>query len=158
MEEPKLKNLVHQRGQIKRKVTMINNALEEAEDDPSRVTVSLLKVYAKKLDLHYQEYVEAHRQILEVTPSAKIEDQDEMQMAFDKLHTEALARLEALTELLGTPARQGTGPQVIVQQQPLKAPIPTFDGNYANWPKFKAIFQNIMEKSIDRHHQAVPPG
>ncbi|XP_065094958.1 uncharacterized protein LOC135715992 [Ochlerotatus camptorhynchus] len=39
--------------------------------------------------------------------------------------------------------------QIIVQQQPLKAPIPTFDGDYANWPKFKAIFQDLMANSGD---------
>lgn len=40
-------------------------------------------------------------------------------------------------------------PQMIAQQQPLKAPIPTFDGSYANWPKFKAIFLDLMANSGD---------
>lgn len=35
-------------------------------------------------------------------------------------------------------------PQVIVQQQPLKAPIPIFDGRYEDWPKFKAMFLDVM--------------
>ncbi|XP_055622858.1 uncharacterized protein LOC129766361 [Toxorhynchites rutilus septentrionalis] len=40
-------------------------------------------------------------------------------------------------------------PQVIIQQQPLKVPIPTFDGSYSAWPKFKAIFQDLMAMSGD---------
>ncbi|XP_065091339.1 dystrophin, isoforms A/C/F/G/H-like [Ochlerotatus camptorhynchus] len=39
--------------------------------------------------------------------------------------------------------------QVIVQQQPLKAPISTFDGQYENWPKFEAMFLDIKAKSND---------
>lgn len=28
-------------------------------------------------------------------------------------------------------------------------PIPSFDGSYSGWPKFKAIFQDLMARSGD---------
>ncbi|XP_055543082.1 uncharacterized protein LOC129728654 [Wyeomyia smithii] len=39
--------------------------------------------------------------------------------------------------------------QVIVQQQSLRAPLPTFDGKYEHWPRFKAMFQDLMSRSSD---------
>ncbi|XP_035906396.1 uncharacterized protein LOC118509627 isoform X2 [Anopheles stephensi] len=38
---------------------------------------------------------------------------------------------------------------IIVQQHALPASLPTFDGTYANWPKFKAMFLDIIKKSSD---------
>lgn len=34
-------------------------------------------------------------------------------------------------------------------QQPLKVPIPTFDGTYFSWPEFTAIIQDLIEYSTD---------
>ncbi|XP_062703912.1 uncharacterized protein LOC134286324 [Aedes albopictus] len=151
-EVDEMKNLIHQRGQIKRKVTLINHVLEAAEDDVSEVSASLLKVYSKKVELHYQEYVEAHREVLAATPSSKLEEQDEIQMAFDVLHTEVLDRLERLSLLFvksANPAHESGSPHVILQQQPLRAPIPSFDGKVENWPKFRTMFEDIVVSSHD---------
>ncbi|XP_062714118.1 uncharacterized protein LOC134290907 [Aedes albopictus] len=145
-----VKTLIYHRGQIKRKVTMINQTLEEAEDDPTKITPSLLKVFAKRLELHYQEYEAAHREVLDATPPSKFEEQGEMQMAFDMLHIEATDRLERLSTKLtagGAPAMATGNPQVIIQQQPLRAPIPSFDGKVENWPKFRAMFEDIVVRS-----------
>lgn len=144
-----VKFLIHQRGQVKRRVTLISRCLEDAEDDPSKVTPTLLKVFAKKLDVHYQEYTAVHREILEVTPSSKLEEQDEMLMTFDKLHTEALDRVERLSAMLAetvAPANGTVNPQVIIQQQPLRPPIPSFDGKVENWPKFRTMFAAMNPK------------
>lgn len=50
MEEV-LKSLVHQRGAVKAKVTAIVQLLEKGEDDLAQVSLPLLKVFSKKLDL-----------------------------------------------------------------------------------------------------------
>ncbi|XP_062704099.1 uncharacterized protein LOC134286498 [Aedes albopictus] len=145
-----VKTLIYHRGQIKRKVTMINQTLEEAEDDPTKITPSLLKVFAKRLELHYQEYEAAHREVLDATPPSKFEEQGEIQMAFDMLHIEATDRLERLSTKLtagGAPAMATGNPQVIIQQQLLRAPIPSFDGKVENWPKFRAMFEDIVGRS-----------
>ncbi|XP_065074450.1 uncharacterized protein LOC135698402 [Ochlerotatus camptorhynchus] len=149
----KLQMFIHQRGQIKGKVTKITNNLEKAEDDPSQISASLLKVYGKKLEMHYTEYTEAHREVIAITPPAKMEEQDDKLDEFDVLHTEALDRLERLMEYFAKPAPVVAIPsgaaQVVVQHHPLKAPIPSFDGRVENWPKFKAMFEDLVVKSGD---------
>lgn len=155
MEE--LKPLIHQRGQMKGKVTAIASALENAEQDPSQVSLPLLKVYSKKLEAHYLEYSNLHKEILCSIPPNKFKDQDEKLNEFDKLHTDCLIRLECLIESVSKSANISqalqttptSATQVIVQQQPLKAPIPTFDGRYENWPRFKSMFQDIIGRCTD---------
>lgn len=64
-------------------------------------------------------------EVLIVTTLSKLEEQDEMQMAFDMLHIEALDRIYRLSTKLAataTPAVESGIPQVIVQRQPLQAP------------------------------------
>lgn len=154
MEE--VKALVHQRGQVKGSVTTIVRALEKAEDDPSQVSLPILRVYSKKLESFYNTYVSLHKEILACTPSGKLDEQDEKLSEFEDLHTDALIRVEILIEAITKPLSatvptlsQQNSPQVIVQQQPLRAPIPTFDGRYENWPRFKMMFQDIVDKCSD---------
>ncbi|XP_058456776.1 uncharacterized protein LOC131434146 [Malaya genurostris] len=40
-------------------------------------------------------------------------------------------------------------PQIVVQQQPLPIPIPSFDGKPENWPRFQQVFSDIISKSRD---------
>nr|XP_040241675.2 uncharacterized protein LOC120961733 [Anopheles coluzzii] len=146
------KVLIHQRGQIKRRVTLINNMLEEAKEDPTKVSQTQLKVFAKKLDVHYQEYSAVHREILESIPSSKLDEQDEMLTAFDVLHTEAMNTIEQLSEARSqpmAPADSTVTQQFIVQQQPLRAPIPSFDGRVENWTKFQTMLEDIVAKGSD---------
>lgn len=149
----KLQMLIHQRGHIKGRVTKINHNLEKAEDDPSQISASLLKVYGKKLELHYTEYTDAHREVIDMIPPAKLEEQDDKLDEFDAMHTEALDRLERLMEYFAKPVPVAAIPngsaQVVVQHHPLKAPIPSFDGRVENWPKFKAMFEDLVVKSGD---------
>ncbi|XP_062716240.1 uncharacterized protein LOC134291886 [Aedes albopictus] len=153
VDPEQVKMLIHQRGVVKGKVTKIHNTLENAEDHPELVSVPLLKVFQKKLEMHYSEYEAIHREVLSVTPPSKVEEQDEKLEEFDKLHTDALVRLEQLMEsLTKQPAtanvNAGTAPPVVVQQS-LKAPIPCFDGKTENWPKFKAMFSDVVCNSSD---------
>ncbi|XP_062713829.1 uncharacterized protein LOC134290668 [Aedes albopictus] len=134
-----VKTFVHQRGQVRGKVTAIFNTLERAEDDPSQ-------------------------EVLRLVPPAKLDEQDEKLNEFDRIHTDALVRLEGLMEALQKNPRdsnvvqtQSDSSRIIIQQAPLKAPIPTFDGKYENWPRFKAMFEDIVGKgsdsdSIKLHH------
>lgn len=158
-----VKPLIHQRGQVKAKVTAISNALEKAEDD-NQVSLPLLKVYTKKLDAHYLEYNALHKEILNLIPESRIDEQDAKLNEFDNLHTECMMRLECLMEKCPKPVvSPGSQPsssnqnQIIVQQQPLKAPIPTFDGRYESWPRFKSMFLDIVGRcsdsdAINLHH------
>lgn len=66
-----VKALVHQRGQVKASVTTIVKALEKAEDDPSQVSLLILRVYSKKLDTFYNTYVGFHKEIFVTDPIRK---------------------------------------------------------------------------------------
>lgn len=125
---------------------MTNWTLEEATDDPTMITSSLLKVSANRLELHYHEYEAAHREVLEAASPSKFEEQGEMQMTFDILHIEAKDRLERISTKLtvGGACTVGTGNP---QQQPVWVPIPSIDGKVENWPKFPAMSEEIVVRS-----------
>ncbi|EGK97382.1 AGAP013330-PA [Anopheles gambiae str. PEST] len=146
------KVLIHQRGQIKRRVTLINNILEEAKEDPTKVTQPQLKVFARKFDVHYQEYSAVHGEILKSIPSSKLDEQDEMLTAFDVLHTEAMNRIEKLSKARSQPVvpADSTGTQqFIMRQQPLRTPIPSFDGRVETRSKFQTMFEDNVAKGND---------
>ncbi|XP_055634668.1 uncharacterized protein LOC129774754 [Toxorhynchites rutilus septentrionalis] len=130
---------------------MISHHLEEAENKPQQISTSLLKVFAKKLELHYKEFTEVHREILAATVSSDNEAEGEVLNEFDALHTNTLILLEQLTESL-SPASNNkqpvSSPNIIVQQ-PIRAPVPTFDGKVENWPKFRTMFEDIFARSGD---------
>ncbi|XP_039436114.1 uncharacterized protein LOC120417946 [Culex pipiens pallens] len=158
VDPDEVKSLIHQRGQVKGKVTRIKSALDEAKKNPQRITKATLKVYEKKLKAHYQEYVLRHREVIEVVANDKKEEQDDVLDVFDQLHTETLVLVEELMELFNQPVAgqaliqvgaNGVAPQVIVQQQPFRAPIPSFDGQTENWPKFKAMFEDLVGRTRD---------
>lgn len=155
LEMEQVKLLIHQRGQVKARVTTIIKALEKAEDNPTEVSLSILRVYSKKLETLYNEYVAIHKEILAKIPSTMLEEQDEKFIMFENLHTDGMIRADSLIEHLSvavptalTPP-QVNPPQVIIQQQPLRAPIPSFDGRYENWPRFKTMFQDIISRCAD---------
>ncbi|EDS43436.1 conserved hypothetical protein [Culex quinquefasciatus] len=134
VDPEEVKSLIHQRGQVKGKVTRIKSALDKGKKNPQKITKATLKVYEKKLEAHYQEYVLRHREVIEVVD--KKEEQDDVLDVFDQLHTETLVLVEELMEMFNQP-------------QPFRAPIPSFDGQTENWPKFKAMFEDLVGRTRD---------
>ncbi|XP_062704759.1 uncharacterized protein LOC134287062 [Aedes albopictus] len=92
--------LIHLREQVSRKTRHILGNLVEAEHDPSKIRSSLLRVYEKKLGTYYQEYAKLHQEILDRIPASEFKEQEELQMDFDRLHIEALLRIEKLSASL----------------------------------------------------------
>ncbi|XP_062704116.1 uncharacterized protein LOC134286511 [Aedes albopictus] len=144
-----LKKLVHQRGQVKALVTTIVGKLNEATEHPETTSLSQLKALEKKLELHYAEYSSKHDSIMSQCPTESIDDQDRKLDEFDELHTDALVKLNQLVDFFRAEPANNRAPQVIVTQQPLRTPIPTFDGKYESWPKFKALFNDLVGKCGD---------
>lgn len=66
-------------------------------------------------------------------PASQIEQQA-IYEAFETLVSTKVEELLIAEQKRAVP--EAPKPQVIIQQQPLQAPIPTFDGSYASWPKF----------------------
>ncbi|XP_062542065.1 uncharacterized protein LOC134210058 [Armigeres subalbatus] len=79
----------------------------------------------------------------------QLDAQDSKLEEFDELHTSALVKLTQLMDFFRASPKTVGAPQVIVTQQPLKMPIPTFDGSYEGWPKFKALFNDLIGKCGD---------
>ncbi|XP_055622774.1 uncharacterized protein LOC129766280 [Toxorhynchites rutilus septentrionalis] len=146
------KQLVYQRGRVQARVSVIINKLSDAIEQNDNTNLSQLKAYEKKLELHYAEYMAKHDLIMAQCPSfGKTEDQDEKLDEFDIIHTDALEKLNHLLDFFRADPTHNNrrSPQVIVTQQPLKTPIPTFDGKYEAWPKFKALFNDLVGKCGD---------
>ncbi|XP_062701968.1 uncharacterized protein LOC109419703 isoform X1 [Aedes albopictus] len=153
-----LKSLVHLRGQVKAKVTRIRKAVEEASGAGAvQLDPIQLKLYQRNLETHYKEYCDLHRQIVTLTPTEKLAEQDESYVFFEAQHNDTCLLVETLiqsmTEIpdmrLARRNQPEEAPRIIVQQQPLKAPIPTYDGKPENWPRFKAMFLDVMKTSTD---------
>ncbi|XP_062714112.1 uncharacterized protein LOC134290902 [Aedes albopictus] len=153
-----LKSLVHLRGQVKAKVTRIRKVVDEAYGAGAvQLDLVQLKLYQRNLETQYREYCDLHRQIVTLTPTEKLAEQDETYIFFEAQHNETCLLVETLIQsMTDTPDmrlarrnQQEEPPRIIVQQQPLKAPIPTYDGKPENWPRFKAMFLDVMKTSTD---------
>ncbi|XP_062704021.1 uncharacterized protein LOC134286428 [Aedes albopictus] len=153
-----LKTLVHLRGQAKAKVTRIRKTIEEvSEAGIMQFTLAQLKVYSRNLEAHFQEYLNFHHQITALLPPEKLDDNDAMYLQFEEQHTETAMMVETLILSANPPPpapsvvpASGAHPaQIIVQQQPLPVPIPSFDGKPENWPRFRQVFSDIMARSRD---------
>ncbi|XP_055590539.1 uncharacterized protein LOC129742636 [Uranotaenia lowii] len=106
----------------------------------------------------YDEYNEIHNAIIEAVPE-DAEAQEEKFIEFEEAYNEASIKIEILMDVLQkdnqrTPANPVVAPmplagQVIVNTQSYRAPLPTFDGRYEAWPRFKAMFQDLMERTND---------
>lgn len=145
-----LKQLIHQRGQIKARVTTIVKKLDEAMENTDTTSLAQLKATERKLELHYAEYNKKHDDVMSMCAPENMEEQDAKLEEFDALHTDALVKLnELMDHFREDAAKNGDGQKIIIQQQPLKAPIPTFSGSYEEWPKFKALFNDLVGRCGD---------
>ncbi|XP_055588815.1 uncharacterized protein LOC129741136 [Uranotaenia lowii] len=136
-----LSSLFRQRQQVYQKVARIHSAVKGMLLD-----LPQLKVYTRKLEAAYGEFSNFHSQIVALLPAEDLTSQEENYIRFEQLYDWTSASIEAqIIDHQHPPPH----PQVIVHQQPLKAPFPTFDGEYTNWPKFKAMFQDLMAQSRD---------
>ncbi|XP_062713737.1 uncharacterized protein LOC115269020 [Aedes albopictus] len=132
---------------------------ETAMDDATRkefekAVRQRAQVKMKLLSATDAEFSQIHTQIVGLVPDEAIEEQEKEYGDYEDMHYATSNVVEALilaakTASSPVPPVSTAAPQVIIQQQPLKAPIPTFDGTYAAWPKFKAIFQDLMDNSGD---------
>ncbi|XP_065092430.1 uncharacterized protein LOC135713271 [Ochlerotatus camptorhynchus] len=165
MENSKnVKVLIQKRGQVKVKVTRIFNSLTAAETANKRLPLPLLRVYSKNLQVIYQEYNELHDAISASVEEENVDAQEERYIAFEALYNETLVMIETMIEMIemknratlpvpvpSTSARanQASSQPVIIHTQSYRTPLPTFDGRYEAWPRFKAMFQDMMQRSND---------
>ncbi|XP_062711182.1 uncharacterized protein LOC134289409 [Aedes albopictus] len=150
-----LKSIIHLRGQAKAKVTRIRKAIEEAAAAGAQYDAAQLKVFSRNLEKHFQEYLDLHHQVMAVCPPERMEEQDQGCLIFETHFNETSVLVERAIQVsqcnsaMQPQVQASESPRIIVQQQPLKAPIPTFDGKPENWPRFKAMFLDVMRSSTD---------
>ncbi|XP_053690841.1 uncharacterized protein LOC128739383 [Sabethes cyaneus] len=135
--------LSRQQSQAQAKIQRIAAMIED-----SIVPLAQLNVYVKCVESAYQEYCSFHNQLTAVLSNEEMDEHDTDYAIFEETYHHVLIRLETLI-LEKRNYVEPAPPQVVIRQQPLKAPVPTFNGLYENWPKFKATFLDIMSQSND---------
>lgn len=151
--EATLSMLIHMRGMAQGNLTRIKNILNQAQVDQTELTPAQVRVYMKKVDTSYTEYHQYHQQVVASVPPDNRENQDAKFLYFEALHEEVSTLLEGLLERLTTPppVQQvmplAVNQQPLVIQQPLPRAIPTFDGRYENWKKFKIMFRDAVDRT-----------
>lgn len=148
-EDSELLPLIRQRQNTYRKLIRIQDTvlLESAPGDLAKLRVS-----KQKLLSIYEEFSGFHNQIIANTPNSEVKGQEREYIRFEQVYDWTLCTVEG--RIIKCEAQQiksaaSSTPQVIIHQQPLKAPIPIFDGDYMKWPKFKAMFMDVMAQSRD---------
>ena len=154
-----IETLVHRRGLAKGKVTKILKAIRPTETAEVRqLSEPQVHVYLKKLETAQKEYMSIHESILAMVDVEGRKQADKHYEEFDDLHDKVALMLEeqllafnttkANATLNATAPPQPLQPPVVVHQS-LKMPVPSFDGQYENWPKFKILFKEVVDKAPD---------
>ena len=149
MSEEEVKLWLYKRGHVSGRLTRMKTALSQPE-----LTAAQLRVHQKNIEKYYGEYNDISDKLVVANLSEELKTEHEAKsLEFEELYNEVLVKLEDLMappnlNQVVVPAGQG-GQQIIIQQQPMSVPLPTFDGQYENWPKFKAMFTDLMKKSSD---------
>ncbi|XP_055620544.1 uncharacterized protein LOC129764919 [Toxorhynchites rutilus septentrionalis] len=115
-----------------------------------------LKTFTKNIDAAYSEFSGFHSEVMAIIPDEAIQFQEEIYSDFENRYNSVSTTIEELLQVHVTdaggahnnPAGRNQSP-IIVHQQALRVPLPTFDGQYRNWAKFKAMFQDLMSTSTD---------
>ncbi|XP_065078903.1 uncharacterized protein LOC135701886 [Ochlerotatus camptorhynchus] len=155
-----LKSLISKRGAVKSKLSRTHAAVQAAQAEPLAMSMPQVRVHSRNVDKYYGEYNEVHDIIMQSIAENQRENHEDKLIEFEELNNEVQVFIETLMEahaqnanrnraVLPAGVQQNGQPQVVIHQQALRAPLPTFDGRYENWPKFKSMFQDLMRNSPD---------
>ncbi|XP_038122432.1 uncharacterized protein LOC119771109 [Culex quinquefasciatus] len=142
-----LQGLFRLREQMRQRIVGVRRNLQKQK----QLAVGPLKVMKEMLAAAFKEYNGCHNEVMTWITDDELPAQVAIYQEFEDMYFEVSTTVEELyLEVKNRDATpSNTKPQVVVQQRPLKVPIPSFDGSYANWPKFKAIFLDLMANSGD---------
>ncbi|XP_062711374.1 uncharacterized protein LOC134289505 [Aedes albopictus] len=128
-------------------------------DKPEEITVHHLDTYLRRVDACYDEFNILQNEIYATFPDQRVQ-QEKQFIEFEQLYegirvaicsaVEAyrMQQVAAVRPRLADAAVAGEQQPVIVNQPAgLPAvPLPTFDGTYERWFRFKQLFQDLMQK------------
>ncbi|XP_062704514.1 uncharacterized protein LOC134286844 [Aedes albopictus] len=155
-----LKSMISKRGAVKSKMSRIRAAIAAAGDDPLAISMAQLRVHSRNVEKYYAEFNDVHDAVMQLAQENQHDAQEAKLVEFEELYNDVQVTIESLMEAHAAEANHGRAilpagghqngqPQVVIHQQALRAPLPTFDGRYENWPKFKSMFQDLMRNSQD---------
>lgn len=145
-----MQRLVRRRGAAKGKVSRILNTIRPNEEEVVQLTEAEIKVCMRKLEAAHKDYNDAHDQITNVVSNDDYEQHEQQYEEFDILHDSVAILLEDQLNRINAAAAANANARnqqvPVVIHQPLRMPVPTFDGRYESWPKFKAMFKDLVDK------------
>ncbi|XP_058456554.1 uncharacterized protein LOC131433952 [Malaya genurostris] len=151
--DQKLNAFEFRRQAVVSKLQRMRNMMETAED----ITVHHLETYLRRVDSCYDEYNSIQNEIYAEFPDQRTEQESafiEFELLYEELRVTICASMDALRmkQIQVVPkaaiAEGGENQQTIVNQSlglP-HVPLPTFDGTYEKWFRYKQLFQDLMRK------------
>ncbi|XP_065081187.1 uncharacterized protein LOC135703790 [Ochlerotatus camptorhynchus] len=143
--------LIHLRDMAQAKVTRINSVLQNARVEQIELTLPQVKMYIKKLEAAYAEFTTNHQRIIENISASKRKEHDHCYLQFEDLHDGVSIFLETWLEKISKPPvdppQHIVNQQPLIVQQPLPRVIPTFDGKYEHWERFKIMFRDVVDRT-----------
>ncbi|XP_055591252.1 uncharacterized protein LOC129743291 [Uranotaenia lowii] len=102
---------------------------------------------------HKSELKMSQDKIIGLVPANEVISHYEQFREFEELYLKVSIALEEHSSQISSfslaePPALNNPPAYIIHQ-PLQMPIPTFDGKYDSWPRFKAIFKDLVDRSPD---------
>ncbi|XP_055605508.1 uncharacterized protein LOC129753687 [Uranotaenia lowii] len=150
-EDDNLEVLKYNREKEQRNVRRVQGILIQAEEEHVELTSAQLKVYQRSIECSKAEFNKHHNDIIAQSSPAERDKQEDVYFAFMDLYEEVSMVVESWLEKL-SPALQSQ-PQPISSQPPmiiqpsLPIAIPTFDGRYEQWEKFKVMFRDVVDRT-----------
>ncbi|XP_040169767.1 uncharacterized protein LOC120904087 [Anopheles arabiensis] len=135
--------------------TKMQMVIEQLEDElnefVTKPSASIVPAVKLRVNTMAEKYNGLQEQLYDSKNYTNEDKQRERK--YNSLHRKLTNALEeAICEINNKPSPSITEVQpasVIVQQYPLPASLPSFNGNYEAWPKFKAMFLDIIKRSSD---------
>ncbi|XP_055644423.1 uncharacterized protein LOC129780320 [Toxorhynchites rutilus septentrionalis] len=142
-------SLMHNRGTALRVISRIKDTITVARMEQTELTLAQIKVYKSNAENAHSNFMKWHQEIITKLPSDKRQEQDQQHISFCDLYDEVAIHLQTCMENINafTAPQLHNIQQPVVVQQPLPRVVPTFDGQFENWEKFKVMFKDIIDRS-----------
>lgn len=142
-----VKVLLMKKESAKMRLLRVQSTL--AADPENSENKHFLLLQQKLLETAYADYCGFQNQLYELSVPDEVRCEEEMKfISFESSYSQLFVKLTMLLEaaVKREAAPNVTQPAALPYVPPLKAPLPTFDGNYENWFAFKNMFTNVMAR------------
>lgn len=151
-EEEDLEDLVYLREREQKELDRLKVQIEGMPQNER--DAAAIEVHQEMLQEVRNNFTSLQNRILRLDVNERPKHEDQFH-AFNTVYVDLAMRLKRWMRAVTTlpPATSGPAPagpqQSVVIQQPLPRIIPTFDGKYENWERFKVMFRDVVDKSSE---------